>query len=149
MARFSGQSISNLWVTIPILSFGVLFVAFSIYLLRTRPSETGSPLDPSFYVVVGLFGIAGVLCFVAVFRFPYRVRLSERGLEVFHLHRREFFSREKIKSIELRGDLVSRNVWIVLADGEERPLGVRSQRLVRLWKQRYATSRSDEQLPIG
>lgn len=100
-----------------------------------RGWSTGSSLDSSFPLVLGLMVLTSGLLFIAGFRFPYRIGIEKDTLVVHYLHgRRESIQLDRIQELELRGTYLGRNVWISFRDGSSKPLGTRNRDLVLAWK---------------
>ncbi len=114
---------------------GIGFVIAAVALLVSRPFTTGSPGDLTFPLVLGVLFVAAVFCFVAAFRFPIRFQLDTHELRIHYLHRVETVPIATIRTLQVRGGFVQRNVWLVLRDGTERPLGTRNRRIAVAWNE--------------
>lgn len=113
---------------------GIGFAAVAIGLWSSRPPVTGSPLDPTYPVVLISVVVGSVLCFIAAFRFPIGFLVTPEELKVRYVYRVETIPSVAIRNLQVRGGLVQRNVWIVLHDGSERPLGTRSANVAAAWR---------------
>ncbi len=130
------------------ISWNLLFIAIGLaFLLAFLIALPGTSFggNPSADFIsdssIALLLVVGLAFLVMSFRVPYRIVLSDEVLTILHFHRRESIPMDRIASIELRGDFVSKNVWLVYSGGKERPLGVRSRKLVRAWEERFAAKR--------
>ena len=131
------RTVSNAGTILWLSVLASAFLGGFLILLRTRPAETGSPLDASFYVVGGTLFVAAVALFTSIFRFPYQFCVSPSSLKVRYLHRHEEIPAGFIRSIELRGGLISRNVYLMRKDGTETPMGTRNPSLVSAWQKSH------------
>jgi uncharacterized membrane protein YdbT with pleckstrin-like domain len=118
------------------LGIGAAFFAACAVLFLNRSVTTGSPLDSSFLIVLGILFAAGVSLLAASLTFPYRVTLSETVLEIKCAYGRKTIPVDRIKSIEWRDGISARNVCVVQFDGTVIPLGIWSKKLVEIWARR-------------
>lgn len=127
-------STSNRAVTALFITCAIGFAFGTVALWYSRPLVTGSPGDATYPIVLGLLVATIVACFVGAFRFPTEFRLTPGGLVIRYLHRTEVIAVVTVRDIQVRGGAVNRNLWLVLRDGSERPLGTRNVRLAAAWQ---------------
>ncbi len=125
--------ITQPWFHAGMAFFGVAFMTFGAFLIIEGTSTVGSTPSWGYYVVIPVLLLSGVLCLVGLVRFPYAALVSSEGLELRYFLRRERVARTTVLALELRGDAVTRTVWLVKRDGTERPLGMRNPRILREW----------------
>jgi len=117
---------------------GVIFVFAALLLLSEGALRTGTLADASYYLVLFLFVAMALALFVAAFQFPYAVEVSNEGLGLRYIHRKEMVPAARISMIEARGGFVGRSCWIVFANGEAKPIGIRNRRLPERWRRFHA-----------